>query len=184
MNRNQDLEKSIFYTIGDAEIARNETKYYFDGDYLAEVIDVKLVDSTHPNTIGQKMIFIETNVLEVLVDKGTWTNGRGEQVSSTQAGETATICIKLAWSKWDKYMKAFLCAAGKITHAQANEISAAKWIEFTEKACFHLGDTSEAFDVSEWTEQPLKGAQLKITATTIKTNSGHDFTKIGYAATE
>jgi hypothetical protein len=179
-----NIENSIFASIGEASIARPESKYYSDGVYLSEVTDVKMVDSTHPSSLGEKMIFIETTILDVLVDKGTWTNGRGDNVSTKQAGENISICIKMKWTKWDSYMKAFLCAAGKITTAQASEIPAHKWIEFAEKSCFHLGDTSQAFDVDEWTEQPLKGAQLKIIAQTVKTSQGHDFTKIAYEATE
>lgn len=179
-----NVENSIFANLGQAKIARSRDQYFHDGIYLVVVTDVKLVDSTNPRSKGEKMVFIETDILEVLVDKGTWTNGKGEEVSSNQAGESVSICLKQKWEKFEQYIKAFLCAAGQITPSQAADIDDYKWTEFAEKACFHLGDTSKAFDVSDWTEQPLKGAQLKITATTVKTDKGHDFTRIDYAAVE
>lgn len=169
--------QSIFANLGDAVIARRTTKYITDGVYLAEIHDVKQVESDNPQSAGLFMIFIDFLVLEVLVDKGTYTTPSGEEKSSAQAGEIITVCIKMSWLKAEEYLKAFLCAAGNITPAQASEISREQWTEFAEKSCFHVGDEVKGgFDTKEWTEQPLKGAKIKLSGTTKLTGKGKDFT--------
>jgi len=173
---------SIFANVGAAKVARKKDQYFTDGDYIAEVQDVKITLSTKPGSVGQRLIFVQFSILEVTKDKGTWTNSKGEEVSSAAPGDLCTFCIKLSWRNWEQTWKNFLCSAANFTESQAAAIPDDQWTEFAEKACYHLGDEIEAFDPSEWAEQPLKGAQVKVYANTIKTDQGYDFTKLIFEA--
>ena len=144
------------------------------------ILDVKQRISEHPNRLGQVSVIIEMQVDDVIVDKGNYTTPGGEERQSNQAGEVVTAFIKMSWVKALEMLKSFLCSAAEITPAQAAQISDSQWIEFAEKACFHLGDEVQGADVSEWEEQPLKGKQIKVTAQTIQTKSGNDFTRVDF----
>lgn len=174
--------QSIFDGLGEAKIARRTNTFFKDGVYLCEIQDVKQRVSEKPQSLGEISIIIEFSILEVLVDKGEFTTPKGEMIRSNQVGEVCTAFIKMSWNKSMEYLKAFLVSASRLSPAQINQITPAQWVELAEKSCFHLGDQVNGFDTSEWSEQPLKGGQIKVTATTILTNKNTDFTKLDFEA--
>lgn len=159
---------SIFANIGNAKMARSDDRWFKAGVYLCTVLDVKQRVSTHPTRVGETRVIIEFRI-----DEATGENKEGDLVETH---------ILMKWGdKAEQMIKAFLMAAAKITPAQALEISNSDWMVFAEKACYHIGDEVEGLDVSEWQEQPLKGAQLTIRAEVEKTKNGGNFTKLHYS---
>ncbi len=159
---------SIFANIGKAEIEKTDDRWFKPGVYKATVLDMKQRISTNPTRVGEIRVIIEFRIDEA------------EQDSGNNEGDLVETHILMKWAKADKMIKSFLMAVGKISPAQAMEISAEDWTQFAEKSCYHIGDEVAGFDVSEWQEQPLKGAQLTIRAEVEKTKRGTDFTKLIY----
>ena len=172
------IQNSVFSGLGEATVARRKNAFINDGRYLAEIQDVKKVISTKPGRAGQVMIIVELLVMDVVADMGEYTTPCGEKKRSNVAGETIQTFINLGWPKAMELLKSFLCAAAEITPAQTEQISNVQWVEFAEKSCFHIGDEVEGADVSDWEEQPLRGKEILVTANTIKTSGGNDFTKV------
>ena len=175
-----NIQNSAFAGLAGAELPRRTNTYLNDGVYVMSILDVKQRVSEHPNRLGQVSVIIEMQVDDVIVDKGNYTTPGGDERQSNQTGEVVTAFIKMSWVKALEMLKSFLCSAAEISPAQAAQISDSQWIEFAEKACFHLGDEVQGADVSEWEEQPLKGKQIKVTAKTIQTKGGNDFTRVDF----
>lgn len=172
------LQNSVFANLGSAELPRKKNAYINDGRYLCEIQDVKKHVSNKPGRTGQVMIIIELLVMEVLADKGDYTTPSGEPRRSNVAGEVIQTFINLSWYKAMDKVMSFLCAAAEITPEQAREIKGPQWAEFAEKSCYHLGDEIDGADVSEWTEQPLRGKEIVVEASTILTDAKKDFTRV------
>lgn len=178
-----NIQKSPFAGLATAELPRRTNTYLNDGKYIAEIMDVKKRVSEHPSKIGQVSIIIELAITDVIVDKGNYTTPGGDDRQSNQAGEVVTVFIKMSWAQSLKMLKSFLCSAAEFDAVTAAKITDVQWVEFAEKACYHLGDIVEgADDTSDWVEQPLKGKSIKISAQTILTSNGNDFTRVDFEA--
>lgn len=175
-------QNNPFAGLGEASFARRTSTWVTDGTYTTEIQSVKKRESTHPQRLGEVSVIIDLAIVDVIVDKGEFTTPGGEVKRSNQTGEVVTIFIKMKWGeKALEMLKSFLCAAAKISPQAAAEIASDQWLEFAEKSCFRLGDEVEGFDTDGWAEQPLSGAAIKITACTVLTKSGHDFTRVDFS---